>query len=190
MPDYSKGKIYCVRSSHTDEVYIGSTISTLSKRMGQHREKFNKWKKGEHHYITCFKLLDLGDAYIELIEEHPCENKNQLERREGEIMRQTENCVNKMIAGRTSKEYYEENKEILLKKQAEYKHKHLETFLERRKQVCKKYRETHKEQEKLYRQEYERNNREKINARKRLRRQEKKEQEKINDNIIDGEAHI
>lgn len=121
MPDYSNGKIYIVRSPHTEEVYIGSTVSTLSKRMGQHREKYNKWKKGEHHYFTCFKLLDLGDEYIELIEDYPCSNKNQLNRREGEIMRETENCVNKCIAGRTWDEYYADNRDKIIKNVKEYR---------------------------------------------------------------------
>ena len=29
MPDYSKGKIYCLRSFQTDDVYIGSTAKPL-----------------------------------------------------------------------------------------------------------------------------------------------------------------
>ncbi len=138
MPDYTKGKIYSVRSHQTNEIYIGSTISPLSKRMGQHREKYNKWKRGEYHYFTCFKLIELGDAYISLIEEYPCENKEQLERREGEIMRATPNYINKLIAGRTYDEYYEENADRIKKRCNEYRLKNHEIIKEKKKQYYEK----------------------------------------------------
>lgn len=141
MPDYTKGKIYSIRSHQTDEVYIGSTISPLSKRMGQHREKYNKWKKGEHHYFTCFKLLDLGDAYIELVQDCPCENKQQLERREGEIMRITQRCINKQIAGRTWEEYYEDNGDKIRQRVNEYRLNNLEVINEKKKQYYEENKE-------------------------------------------------
>ena len=42
---------------------------------------------------------------IELIEEYPCENSNQLERREGELTRKLKASPNKVVAGRTMDEY-------------------------------------------------------------------------------------
>lgn len=171
MPDYSNGKIYIVRSPHTEEVYIGSTVSSLSKRMGQHRGQFNLWKKGKNKYFTCFKLLDLGDAYIELIEEYPCENKNQLERREGQIMRETVNCVNKCIAGRTKREYRVDNKESILAKQKEYyedNKKKFEEYYEANKEFIsernKEWREANIEIISEKKKKYYENNIEKIKA--------------------------
>ena len=35
--DYSQGKIYCIRNTISDEIYIGSTCQSLSQRMAQHR---------------------------------------------------------------------------------------------------------------------------------------------------------
>lgn len=159
MPDYSNGKIYIVRSPHTEEVYIGSTVSTLSKRMGQHREKFNLWKKGEHHYFTCFKLIDLGDAYIELIEEYPCENKNQLERREGQIMRETVNCVNIQIAGQTKKEYRVDNKEIISEKAKEYR-------VDNKESILAKHKEYYEDNKKYFEEYYEANKEDILEKRK------------------------
>jgi len=106
MPDYRQGKIYAIRSHQTDEVYIGSTSQKLAMRMCGHRADF---KRG-FRLCTSQKILRFGDAYIELVEDCPCDNKNQLRRREGQIIRET-NCVNKVIAGRTRKEYYEEESE-------------------------------------------------------------------------------
>ena len=111
MPDYSKSKIYCIRNPECDEVYIGSTTETLNKRLQKHISNHTRWKKGTYHYVTSFKLFEVGTPTIELIEEYPCESKIELDRREGEIIRITENCVNKVIPGRTKKEYHEDNKD-------------------------------------------------------------------------------
>lgn len=50
-------------------------------------------------------------AYIELIEMFPCNSKEELNRREGEVIRATFNCVNKYVAGRTLKQWHEDNKD-------------------------------------------------------------------------------
>jgi hypothetical protein len=110
MRDYSTGKIYAIRSPSTDKVYIGSTIEKLSSRMAKHRCDYKGYLNGKRNYITSFELLKLSDAYIELLEDYTCERKEQLDRREGEVMRETENCVNARIAGRNKKQYCDEHK--------------------------------------------------------------------------------
>jgi hypothetical protein len=52
-------------------------------------------------------LLKYGDAYIELLEAYPCDNKMMLDKKEGGCIRAEPNCVNKVVAGRTQKEYRE-----------------------------------------------------------------------------------
>jgi hypothetical protein len=108
--DYSKGKIYAIRSYSSDDVYIGSTCSTLTKRLSGHKGAYETWLKRDFRYATSYEVLKYGDAYIELVEECPCENKQQLLRREGEVMRSM-NCVNKNVAGRTLAEWYQDNAE-------------------------------------------------------------------------------
>lgn len=162
MPDYSKGKIYYIRSPHTDEVYIGSTIQSLAKRMGEHRTKFHEWKRGTYHYFTCFKLFELGDAYIELVEEFPCENKNQLEKREGEIMRNTEMCINKYIAGRTKKEHYIEYRDEHLERSKNYRDINKDDISQQRKQYYQKNIDYFK----VKNREYRENNHEQIRIKK------------------------
>ena len=58
---------------------------------------------------------DINDQYIELYENFPCDNKEQLNNREGKVIREIA-TLNKNIAGRTIKEYYEQNKENILEK--------------------------------------------------------------------------
>jgi predicted GIY-YIG superfamily endonuclease len=38
--DYKNGKIYAIRSHQTDEIYIGSTTQSLSKRFSNHKSKY------------------------------------------------------------------------------------------------------------------------------------------------------
>jgi hypothetical protein len=130
MPDYSKGKVYTLRSYQTDEIYIGSSINTLPKRLGQHKKNYNEWKNERYHYVASFELIKYDDCYIELLEDYPCKNRNQLEQREGYYIR-TMNCVNKYIAGRTDKEYREDNKNKIKKYYENNKEKILEKYKEK-----------------------------------------------------------
>jgi adenylate kinase family enzyme len=80
--------------------------------MNGHRKKHSKCKSK-----ILFEKYGVENCMIELVEEYPCENVEQLNRREGEIMRANK-CVNRRIEGRTKdkikeyqKEYREKNKE-------------------------------------------------------------------------------
>jgi hypothetical protein len=109
---YHTSKIYTLRSHQCETYYIGSTTQPLYKRLYEHRNNKKHYDIGKHHYITSFDIIKYDDNYIELLEEYKCDNKQQLERREGELIREhKEKCVNNKIAGRTKKEYAEENKE-------------------------------------------------------------------------------
>ena len=79
-----------------------------------------RWLAGKYHKITSFEILKFEDAYIELIERHPCLCREELLKREGEIIRATENCVNKRIEGRTTKEYYRDNIDKIKQYEKEY----------------------------------------------------------------------
>ena len=117
---YHRGKIYAIRSPKTDLVYIGSTIGRLSERLFTHKANLKQYITGGYHYLTSYEITKFEDCYIELIEEFRCESKAELNRREGEIIRATENCVNKYIAGRTHAEYRHDNREKLLAKMKQY----------------------------------------------------------------------
>ena len=177
MPDYKQGKIYCLRSHQTDDIYIGSTVQPLYKRLHSHKKCYKKWKEGKYGCVTSFEIIKHDDCYIELLEECPCDNKNQLERREGQLIREMD-CVNKVVAGRSKKEYYHENKEQISERGKKYYEANKEQISER----GKKYREEHKEQIKDYLKE----NKERIAERwkgyyqknkKRLAEQKKKYQQ-------------
>lgn len=151
MPDYSKGKIYIIRCTDSDDVYIGSTIQSLSKRMTGHRVGY----KLRPHKCTSSILIGRGTAYIELVEDFPCENVEQLRKREGEVIR-SRDCVNRCVAGRSKSEYREENRDTILKEK-------------------RVYHQANKEKENARSKKNRSANREKINTQKREAYQKKKE---------------
>lgn len=102
MPDeinlYENAKIYRIVSFSTGKQYIGSTYQSLSDRMSAHRSKYVQFQAGKYHYLTSFEVLGHGDAEIYLVEDVICNNRNELHKREGEII-ETTDCVNKVIPG-------------------------------------------------------------------------------------------
>jgi len=118
------GRIYIIRSKQTNKVYVGSTVETLNIRFSKH--KLDK-------KCTSQKILKYSDATIELVECYECENREQLERREGKYQKQYD-CVNERIAGRTRQEYYQDNKQELAEKKKEYREKNKETIAEKKKE--------------------------------------------------------
>ena len=146
--DYKNGKIYTIRSYQTDKIYIGSTTQTLTKRLSLHKANFKMWKKGKHNYSTSFELIKYGYVYIELLELCPCDNKNELCRREGQLQREME-CLNKNVAGRTMDEYLEENKDKIKIRKKEYREKNKNKINEKFNCECgSKY--THKNKSKHF----------------------------------------
>ena len=107
---YNNSFIYTIRSPHTDKFYIGSTTQKLCKRFANHKASYNAYVNNIGNYITSFKIIELGDSYIELLEEINCDTKTQLEMREGELIRiHKDLCINKRIEGRTNTQYNLDN---------------------------------------------------------------------------------
>jgi hypothetical protein len=59
MPNYNNGKIYCIKSYETEDIYIGSTTQKLCKRMGSHRRSYKAYKnnEGNRKPSTAIELL-------------------------------------------------------------------------------------------------------------------------------------
>jgi len=166
MPDYSKGKIYTIRSFQCDKYYIGSTIQKLSDRLAGHKRHFNEWINGTYNYVTSYEILKYDDCYIELLEGYPCNNRDELKRYEGQKIREFKNeCCNKYIAGRTRKEYNNDNKEIISEKKKIYN--------ENNKEKIKQYREDNKEHIAKRDKEYREKNKEELALKKSIRDKKK-----------------
>jgi hypothetical protein len=169
---YQNGKIYTIRNKNNDTlIYVGSTIQPLHKRFHAHKNNaYNEKCKG-YNILLYQKMREtnIEDWYIELYEDLPTERREQLNKREGEIIREI-GTLNKNIAGRTIKEsdkvYREANKD----KYKEYR----EANNEANKEYQKKYYEANKEQKKEYREA----NKERINDKAKEYYEANKEQKK------------
>jgi len=133
--DYKNGKIYKIVNDENDNFYIGSTCSTLTRRIHGHRQKHSK--------CMSKKLgVDIKDCIIVLVENYSCNDKQELLRKEREYIEKYRkeglNIMNKILPGRTHKEYHEDNKVEALKKQKEYYHKNKEKILEKKERDRKK----------------------------------------------------
>ena len=133
---YENGKVYAVRNDLTNDVYIGSTVMSLSRRMVQHRSDA---KKRPDIMPLTRKINEIGidHFYIELVEDYPCKNKEHLNKREGELIRELA-TINKRVEQRTPTEIAEHRRE--------YRAKHHEHILEWRREWRENNREKLREQ--------------------------------------------
>ncbi len=108
--DFGKGKIYKITNDFNDDVYVGSTCDTLIKRFSSHKQ--SRKDKTKYHKPLYKLMNEIGFERfrIDLIEDCPCDDKYQLRQREGYFIRQF-GTLNIEIAGRTIKEWENENKE-------------------------------------------------------------------------------
>ncbi len=169
---YKNGKIYTIRCKNDDSlIYVGSTTQPLFKRWFQHKSKANEEKINSLLYQKI-RETNVEDWYIELFENFPCNNKEELNKREGEIIREI-GTVNKQIAGRTYKEYndsnkdkrkenYNNNKDKILQKQKEYRLNNKDKIAERKKEYQQKNKEIIAKKRKEYLKQYYESNKEKI----------------------------
>ena len=149
---YQKSKIYAIRNNLNDEIYIGSTSSELCKRMVKHRStaKQEPFKSPFHLYMN---ENGIENFYIELVEECPCENIEQLRKREGELIREM-GSLNKKIAGRSfqeySKTYKQENRDKINQQRNERRHANPEKTRADYRRYGAQYRERHPERIKAW----------------------------------------
>ena len=172
---YQNGKIYKIVDVGFNKCYIGSTCESLSQRMARHRQRYKSYLKGISGISTCFYLFDeYGEENCKIywIEDCPCNSKKELEAREGHHIKDNE-CVNKVVAGRTKQEYYKDNQSEIIQKSQNYYAQNKETISSKAKTRYEKDREERIKKVKQYREEHK----EKIQNYKKAYRQQHIEQQ-------------
>ncbi len=160
MPDYSKGKIYRIVGNGL--TYVGSTCCNLSQRLAHHVADYSRFKKGKRNYSSSFDIIENGNYNIYLIEDYPCERREQLLMRERYFI-ETMDCVNKhipILSEEEKKEYHINYKKI--------NKAHIQDY-------HKSYSEINKERIKQYHHEYNIKNNEKISIQRKIYNQENKD---------------
>ena len=141
-----KGKVYKI-SCKTDPnlVYVGSTTQSLRKRLIKHRYDCKKLLKSIMFYQHVNN--DWSNWEIELIEEIEFEDKKELYEREGHYIKSI-GTLNTQIPLRDDKQYYEDNRESILKYQHQYR--------QNNKNKIKEYQEEYYQQNIHKKKEYDR----------------------------------
>lgn len=139
MVNYQNGKIYKLVNNVDDKIYVGSTCNLLRVRKGKHKIT----AKGEPTRHVYAHLNGVGWINVEiiLIETCPCDDKDELHKRERYWIDELKPELNREIPGRTSKEWYVDNK---VKVQLQCKEYYTENK-EHIKQKSKEYYETNKD---------------------------------------------
>ena len=169
MPDFSQGKIYKIVSDECDAVYYGSTTRTLMARLWRHKSKFNEWKNNGGKKCAICKYFDeygFDNFRIELVEDYPCDNGEQLRMKEQEYLDANE-CVNEQRAYTSP----EDARIQMLKYQQDYYQEHQAQIKEKHRIHHHANKEKISEQKRIYRNQ----NKEKISERGITYRNENKE---------------
>jgi len=105
---FQNGKIYKIVNDVDNEIYVGSTIQTLSNRIAKHRNdakkhpRFKIYQKMNELGIECFRIV--------LIENYPCKTKDELRAREEHWRSELKASLNsRACVGISKHQYYIDN---------------------------------------------------------------------------------
>jgi hypothetical protein len=148
MVNYQDGRIYKLVGSGL--TYYGSTTQNLAVRKAGHKRQNNKCKSRI--------LFENGEVDIVLVEKYPCNSKEELHSRERWYIENNE-CINKQIPTRTTKEWRELNKD----KKKEFDKEYYENNKDKIKDRNKEYRKANKDRIKDRDKEWRELNKDKLN---------------------------
>ena len=158
MPDYQLGKIYKIVCNVTGLIYVGSTTEkNLSRRLSNHKSAYKKSVvDNKNCQISSHKIIEGGDFDIVLVENYPCNNKDELYQRENYWYDLIE-CVNKnrpfnsiQETKEKKKEYYVNNKEKKKEYDREHRLKNRDTLIEKKRMYNFKNKDRISEYNKQY----------------------------------------
>ena len=151
--------IYKIINIKTGLIYIGSTQRSLSTRLSEHVTKYNRRLKYNSISTTSFKIFENAekqDYYIESIKKIEVNNQKMILIEEGNVIREykaqyPQLVVNRMIAGRTSKQYHIDNREKRIRIAQEHNKKNIEKYKAYQKEYQTRYRQILKDQQAVMR---------------------------------------
>ena len=145
---YQSGKIYKITNTINSEVYVGSSTIDLEDRMIKHKN-FAKKKPYASNLHKLMNELGVENFEIELVENCPCESQEELEKREGEIIKDI-GTLNQKVVGRSDEEKKERRQEY----DKNNRDKRNKQRNERRKANPEKTKNEYKKYGKLYREKH------------------------------------
>ena len=162
MENIITGRIYILKSFQTENIYIGSTIVDIRRRLSNHKADYKRFNKGNYHYKSSFEIAKYDDMYIELIKEVSC-TKNQLLILEGEEIIKNPKSINNRIAGHPLMyDNYNEYEKIRIQERNKD-----EVYRNHTKEVKKEWNDAHPDYHYIKNKEWQHSNPEKVKEYKR-----------------------
>jgi len=166
MPDYSKSVIYKIQHNEDETLcYIGSTCNFRNRKY-HHKNTYHNENDTNYNLKVYQMIRDNGgwDSFkCVIVEEYPCETRQQLNIKEEEYRE-------RMKANMNTRKAFSDNKE--------YQKKYYDDNIDKKKEYKKKYYDEKKDKYK----EYYDNNKDKINKQTTQYYHENKKNGKINKN--------
>lgn len=136
MNKYNNSKIYKIVCNETNNIYYGSTIQPLYKRINDHKKSYRRFLNNKFHYLTSFEIIKNNNFNIILVENINCNSKEELERAERNYI-ENNICINKYIPLRTSKEWASDNIEKVKESQKKSYERNFEKNSKKKKEQYK-----------------------------------------------------
>jgi len=109
--------------------------------MNQHSASYRLYQKEGRLFTTCFDILKYPDASIVLIEEFETISLEDLRKREGEVMMECVNCINRKIPGKSKDQLRrDKNASTVMRRSGNPKWNAYQREYRRKKQLEKKSR--------------------------------------------------
>jgi len=132
--------------------YVGSTFSSLSSRLGQHRSQYKTWKEGKSSMCAVCEYFDIyGVEEFEIVEleRYDVEDRQQLRKYEQEWIEKIDCCNKVRAVAMTWKENYAKNGDKIRARVNDYRINNRETVLQRKRKyyqenaemICKKQKD-------------------------------------------------
>ena len=162
---FQDGKVYAIRNSENNEVYVGSTIRTLEARLAGHQKASRRNGQRECRLLNeMIRQVGEDKFTIELLEAYPCDIKRALHVKEREWVERLAS-LNLLVPARTHAERHVLHREENNQRSKTYYYEHREECLERvrlqgpvhrdarREEIClsnAQYRQDHREERKAW----------------------------------------
>lgn len=127
------GRVYKIWNVVDDKIYVGSTFQDLSHRFRDHKNCTNSRINNMKLYCHIRKI-GIDNFRIELIQEYMVITTQELRKYEGEWIRELNSELNKIIAGRTIKQYRTENNDKIVEHKKKYYNQNKDKIVEYNKQ--------------------------------------------------------
>lgn len=115
--------IYRISSKTQPELnYIGSTKKSLEERMKEHLAQYLQYTNGNGSYCSSFDVIQTGDIKIEFLESTTQEQRYIREGVYIKLLKSVNSCCNKKIAGRSQKQWQEQNKDRMKETQKQWRY--------------------------------------------------------------------